>query len=169
MKLNCISVKLLAIIQGWHCLNFFVRKSQWDAWLSCCYIEMSSVVAVSRSVDLIVVPDGPREHMLDWFQRGEADRECGIIFNTFRVPCDNLITVHHIPKAEGDLDIILSNSYVSMVCVRAPACSKFDGVSSKNINIVEAFTVLRNIEPNWVSVVNVLFDLSAFEVWDLSF
>ena len=50
----------------------------------------------------------------------------------------------------------------------APACNKFDGVSSKNIKIVEACTALRNIERSRVSVPNVLFDLLAFEVFDLA-
>ena len=134
---------------------------------------MSSVVGVGRSVDFIVVPDAHRVNCLVNIIRGEADRECGIFFNTSWVAYDNLITIRHISKGEGDLDTILINRQVSIAYIGAPGCSKIDEISSFNIDIVEALASLRNdegvVEGVRGGVVKVLFDLLAFEVLESSF
>ena len=53
--------------------------------------------------------------------------------------------------------------------IGAPCSSKIDEIASINIEIVEALASFGNGEEARVVVVNILFGLLAFEVFDLSF
>ena len=123
------------------------------------------------SIDLIVVPDRLRVDQLVVLVWSEADFEKWITLGNSSVVHDNLITVHHISKTEGDHGSVLADIHMVMsACVRAPGCSYVDSLTSSSVDFVEAcwFPISTfNVKLAFVSIKNVFHDLLALEDVDL--